>query len=154
MTSESERERYAYIDAVVASEVKKSVLKHTSVSGGEYESVTVEPVRVLRVVPHDLVVQHVSHRSASHRQTRMAGVRLLHGVDGQKPDRVHRLLHQRLLSGRIERLHRRGSHGGASTAQSPASIPGRQRRRSLLRFEAGKSGDRGGGERDSVGGGV
>jgi hypothetical protein len=94
-----------YLDAVVSGEVEQSVLEHAPVAGGENKAVAVEPVRVLGVVAHDLIVEDVSHGRAPHGEPRVAGVGLLDGVDGQEPDRVDRLLEQ-LASGGLplERL--------------------------------------------------
>jgi hypothetical protein len=63
-------------------------------AGEEDEAVVVEPVWVLGVVPHDLVVQDMTHRNAPHGQTRVTRVGLLHRVHPQEPNRVHGLLHQ------------------------------------------------------------
>lgn len=90
-----------HLYTVVASEVKQSVLEHAAVAGGENEAVAVEPVGVLGVVPHYLVVQDVAHRGASHGKTRVTRVRLLYGIYGQEPDRVDGLFHQRSIGGLI-----------------------------------------------------
>ena len=66
---------------------------------GENKAITVEPFRVLRVVPHDLVVEHVTHRGATHGQTRVTRIRLLDGIDRKEPDRVHRFFNQRGIRG-------------------------------------------------------
>ena len=100
-----------HLDAVVSGEVEQGVLEHASVAGGEDEAVAVEPVGVLGVVAHDLVVEDVSHGRASHGEPRVAGVGLLHGVDGQEPDRVDRLLEQLAGGGlALERLDGGGAH--------------------------------------------
>lgn len=156
--------RRAHLDAVVASEVEKSVLQHTTVTRGEDEAVTVEPVRVLRVVPHDLVVQHVTHRGAAHGQTRVTRIRLLDGVDREEPDRVDRLLDQRGVGG----LAHRGLDGdGLDCAGSGPGWAG-QGSASAVGGAAGGGDERGGGgggggggfeagesgEGDAVGGGL
>lgn len=78
------------------------------------EAISVEPVRILRVILHDFVVQDVTHGSTSHRQARVTRVRLLDGIDREEPDRVDRLLDRgnglRLLHG----LDCGGADGGAS----------------------------------------
>lgn len=84
----------SHLNAVVASKVKQSVLEHTAMTSGQYKPVTVEPVGILWIVPHDLVVQNMAHRGATHGQTRMTRIRLLNGIDGQESDRVYRLLDQ------------------------------------------------------------
>jgi hypothetical protein len=63
-------------------------------AGGEHEAIAVEPGGVLRVEAEELVEQDVSQRRAAHGEAWMARMRLLHGVHGQEPDSVHRLLHQ------------------------------------------------------------
>lgn len=111
-----------YLDGIVSGEVKKRVLQHTAVAGGENKAVAVEPVGILGVVPHHLIVQYVPHRSASHRQTGVAGIRLLHGVDGQETDSVDGLLHELGISCLLQGLHGGGSdhrvadHGGGGAA--------------------------------------
>jgi hypothetical protein len=106
-----------YLDAVVSGEVEQSVLEHAPVAGGEDKAVAVEPVRVLGVVPHDLVVEDVAHGRASHGEPRVAGVGLLDGVDGQEPDRVDRLLEQLAYGGLpLERLNGCCAHGALAAA--------------------------------------
>lgn len=83
----------AHRDAVVASEVEQRVLEHASVAGGEHEAVAVEPVGVLGVEPEELVEEDVAKGRAAHGEAGVAGIGLLHGVHGQEPDGVHRLLH-------------------------------------------------------------
>lgn len=74
---------------------RRGVLEHATMAGGKDEAVAVEPVWVLGVVPHDLVVQDVTHRSAPHGQTRsVTRVGLLHGIHPQESDHVHGLFHK------------------------------------------------------------
>jgi len=84
----------AHLDCIVPSEVEERVLEHAPMAGGEHEAVAVEPGGVLRVEAEELVEQDVSQRRAAHGEAWVPGLRLLHGVHGQEPDRVHRLLHQ------------------------------------------------------------
>lgn len=127
---------------------------------GEDEAVTVEPVRVLRVVPHDLVVQHVPHRGAAHGQARVTRIRLLDGVDREEPDRVDRLLHQCGVGCLVHRgLDRNGpdyarsgtgrAGQGSASAVGGAAGGGDERGGGGGGFEAGESG-----EGDAVGGGL
>lgn len=93
-------------------------------SGGENKAIPVEPIRVLRVIPHDLIVQYMTHRSTTHGQTRVTRIRLLHGIDRQESDGVDGLLHQRGIR-LLKRLHSRvGNHtaarGGHLTARGGA----------------------------------
>lgn len=92
------RKDEAYPDSIVASEVKQGVLEHTTVASGENEAVTVEIVGVLGVVPHDLIVQDVTHGSTSHGEPRVTRISLLDGVNRQESDRVDRLLNEGSVS--------------------------------------------------------
>lgn len=86
---------------------------------GQNKAIPVEPVRIFGVVLHDLVVEHMTHWGASHGETRVAGIRLLDGVDGEEADRVDRLLHQRDVgAGLLDCLNgNRGAHCGGSAAE-------------------------------------
>ena len=77
---------------VVPGEVERRVLEDARVAGAEHEPVAVGPVRIGRRVPHRLGVEQVRERRERHRRARMAGVRLLHGVHRERPDRVDREL--------------------------------------------------------------
>ena len=55
---------------------------------GEYESVSVEPVGVLRIVAQVAMKEHVSDGRERHRRTGMTGVGLLNRVHGKNADRV------------------------------------------------------------------
>lgn len=79
-----------------------------TVASRQNEAIPVEPVRILGVILHHLVIQNVSHGSTPHGQTRMPGIRLLHSIDSQEPDRVDRLLQHRDVR-LLQRLHRRRS---------------------------------------------
>lgn len=124
-----EKQEITDLDAIVAGKVEESVLEHTAMAGGQDEAVAVEPVGVLRVVPHDLVVEDVSHGRATHGKPRVTRIRLLDGVDRQEPDRVDRLLHQRRLRRLVQRLHCRRPHGSASARARPAARHPRSRSR-------------------------
>ena len=58
------------------------------VSGRQNEAVTIHPIGGLRIVAQEALPQDVCCRRRGHRCPRMTGVGLLHGVDGQRPDRV------------------------------------------------------------------
>lgn len=73
-------------------------------SSRQHEPVTVEPVRVLGVVPHDLIVQNMTHWSTAHGQTGVTRIGLLYSINGQESDRVDRLLDQRGLCGLVQSL--------------------------------------------------
>lgn len=97
-------------------------MKHASMACGKNEPITIEPVRVLGVVLHKLVVQDVAHWSAPHGEPRVAGVGLLDGVNGEEPDRVDRLLDKGVRGGRLEGLHSRRP-GRASPTGSEHRLP-------------------------------
>ena len=65
----------------------------------EDEAVAVGPVRVRRVVPHRARVEHVGERGEAHRRPGVTRVRLLHGVDRERADRVDAQLVERLRVG-------------------------------------------------------
>ncbi len=71
-----------------AGEVQHRVEQHRGVAAGEHEPVAVGPVRVLRVVVHDIGPQHVGQRGEGHRRARVAGVGGLGHVHGQASDDV------------------------------------------------------------------
>ena len=73
----------------VAGQVELDVLGEAGVPAGQHEPVATEPVRVGRVVPHDVLVEQVGRRSQAHRRARVAVADLLHGVGGEHPDGVH-----------------------------------------------------------------
>jgi hypothetical protein len=75
---------------VVAGQVQRGVLEDAGVAGREHEPVPIRPRRVGRVVPHELRVEEVRDRREGHCRSRMAGVRLLHRVHREHPDRVDR----------------------------------------------------------------
>lgn len=85
-------------------------------AGGQDEAVAVEPVRVLWVVAHDLVVEDVAHWGAAHGETGVAGVGLFDGVDREEADRVDRLLDERGLRRLVQSLHGGGPDGAAGGA--------------------------------------
>lgn len=99
--------------------MKQSVLKHAPVTRGQNKAIPVEPLRIFRVVLHDLVVEHVTHWGASHGETRVAGIRLLDGVDGEEADRVDGLFYQRdVRGGLLDGLNRNGgTHMGGAAAE-------------------------------------
>ena len=84
---------------VVAGQVEQAVQQHAAVPGGEHESVAVGPRRVARVVLQVPLPEDVRHRRRAERKARMSGVRLLHGVDRERANRVHAELIDRLANG-------------------------------------------------------
>lgn len=83
------------LNTVITSKVKQSILKHTSVTSRQDEPVPIEPIRVLRIIPHDLIIQYVTHRSTAHGQARVTRISLLDRIDRQKSDRIDGFIHQR-----------------------------------------------------------
>ena len=65
-------DRRPYLDAIVASKMEQGVLEHASMAGGEHKPVAVEPVGVLGVLLHDLVVHDVAHGRAPNGEARVA----------------------------------------------------------------------------------
>eukprot|EP00850_Spirogloea_muscicola_P011473 SM000071S21097 [mRNA] locus=s71:348042:352773:- [translate_table: standard] len=78
----------SYLDAIVAVDVEQRVLEHAPVAGRENKAIPVEVVGVLGVESHVLIEQDVGHGRAAHGQARVAGLGLLHGVDGEEADGV------------------------------------------------------------------
>ena len=58
--------------------------------GGQHESVAVRPVGMRRRVVEEARPERVGHRGHPHRGPRMARVRLLDAIDGERPDGVDR----------------------------------------------------------------
>jgi len=110
---------HPYLDTIEASEVQQGVLEHAPVTRGQNKAIPVEPLRIFGVVLHGLVVEYMTHWGASHGETRVAGIRLLDGVDGEEADRVDRLLHKRdVRSGLLNCLEgNRGAHWGCTAAE-------------------------------------
>uniref|UniRef100_A0A7C9CSZ6 Uncharacterized protein n=1 Tax=Opuntia streptacantha TaxID=393608 RepID=A0A7C9CSZ6_OPUST len=104
-----ERFQVLFLNTIITSKMKQGILKHAAMASRQYEAIPVEPVRVLGIIPHYLIVQYMPHRRTTHRQTRMTRIRLLDGINRQKPDRVNRLLHQ-LRIGLLQRLRRCRPH--------------------------------------------
>ena len=73
----------------VAGQVELDVLGEARVAAGQHEPVAPQPVRVGRVVPHDVLVEQVGRRGQAHRGARVAVADLLDGVGGEHPDGVH-----------------------------------------------------------------
>jgi len=76
------------LNTVIACKVKEGILEHAAMSSRQNETVTVEPSGVLRIVPHDFIVENVAHWSTPHGETRVARVGLLNCINGQKPNGV------------------------------------------------------------------
>ncbi len=73
---------------IVASEVEQAVEQHGAVPGGQDKTIAIDPVRVLRVKLQELGPKRVSHSGGTHRHAGVAGIRILHGIGRQEPDRI------------------------------------------------------------------
>ena len=73
-----------------AAEVQLDVQRHARVAAREHEAVAARPVRVGRVVAHDLLEEQVRRGGQAHGRAGVAVADLLHGVHRQHPNRVHR----------------------------------------------------------------
>ena len=73
---------------VVPGQVKKRVEQHGPVTSREHEPVAVRPLGVARIVHEVLLPEHIGHRRGAHRQAWVAGVGLLHGIDGEDANRI------------------------------------------------------------------
>lgn len=107
----------------VAGEVELDVEGQAGVARGEDEPVAAGPVRVRRVVPHQLLEEKIGGRGQAHGRTRMAVTDLLHGIHGQDTNGVHRPLVQfvplEICGGRL------GAHpesGLLSTCRMPRTV--------------------------------
>ena len=87
----------------VAGQVEERVEQHAGVAGAQHEAVAVGPVGLGRGMAQEARPQHVRHRRRAHRGARVPGVRLLDGVDRERPDRV---------DGELVEVGGHGSSGG------------------------------------------
>ena len=76
------------VDAPHLGQVQQRIEQHRGVAGRQHEAVAVGPQRIGRVVAQKLLPQRIGDRRDPHRRAGMAGLRLLHGVDGQRADGV------------------------------------------------------------------
>src|SRR5438445_171221 len=77
---------------VVAGEVQERVQQHRAVAVGEDETIAVWPRRVCRVVPQVPPPQRQPDFGHSHGHARVTGICGLHGVHGQRTNRVGQVL--------------------------------------------------------------
>ena len=118
--------------ARVPGQVHQRVLQHAPVTGGQDETIAVEPLGVLRVVRHSLAEDDIAHRGAAHRKTRVTGVGLVDGVDGQETHGVNRIVDRVLGDARGGGDGGRADDGGRLGSG-----------RNLARVELGAKGERG-----------
>ncbi|MNM86652.1 hypothetical protein D3C81_988120 [compost metagenome] len=67
----------------ITAKVQQAVEKHRTMSSRQYETVTVDPSWVIRIVVHCFCEQLIAHRSRSHRHARVTGVCFLNCIDRQ-----------------------------------------------------------------------
>lgn len=63
-------------------------------AGGQDKSVSIEPVRIGRIVLKKSGPQHIRHRGGAQRQARVAALGFFHRIHRQEPDRIDRQLIQ------------------------------------------------------------
>ena len=76
------------VDAPHFGQVQQRIEEHTSMAGRQHKTVAVGPERIGRIVAQELLPQRIGDRRDAHRRAGMAGLRLLHGVDGQCPNGI------------------------------------------------------------------
>ncbi len=69
-------------------QVQKGIKQHRGMAGRQDKPVAIGPLRILRRVPQEAGPQRVDHRGQPHRRSSMPRLRLLHGVDGERADRI------------------------------------------------------------------
>ena len=121
----------------VTRQVHQRILQHAPVTGGQHESIAVEPLRILRVVRHRFAENHVAHRRAAHGQTRVTRVGLVDGIDGQETNGVDAIVNR----------FRLGARRGGDRARSRANDRALGRGLGRLRARERR------GARDGLGGG-
>ncbi len=82
---------------VVAGQKQRRVEQRRRVSIRKHKPVPIRPLRVRRIVLHQLVKQQVRNRRAAQRRSRVAAVGLLHRIHGQQPQRVNGQLIKRYI---------------------------------------------------------
>ena len=73
---------------LVAGEIEQRVEQHRAVAGRQHEAVAVGPGRIGRIEFQEAGEQHGGDVGRAHRQSRMAGLRLLDGIHRQRADGV------------------------------------------------------------------
>src|ERR1700688_1112230 len=71
-----------------ACKIKHGVEQHGGMAIGEYESITVQPLRILRIVAQKLLPQAIGNGRQAHGGQRLAAVSLLHRIDRHGANRV------------------------------------------------------------------
>src|SRR5689334_16686014 len=85
--------------------MKERVDQHRAVTGGKQKAIAIFPLRIMRVMTQKARPQHVSHRRRAERQTGMARLGFLDGVECQGTNGVDaQLIYWLLLHWRAHRL--------------------------------------------------
>jgi hypothetical protein len=80
---------------LVAAEIERAIDEHRCVASREHEAIAVGPMRISRVVSHVPREQHVRKRRECHRRPRVARVRFLDAVHGERADGIDAQLVER-----------------------------------------------------------
>ena len=70
---------------IVAGQMEQAVEQHRTMTGGQYKTIPVGPIRILGVMSQELGPKHVSSIGHAHGHTGMAGIGLLHSINRQGP---------------------------------------------------------------------
>ena len=76
------------VNAPYLRKVKERVEQQRGVARREHEAVAIDPQWVGWVVAQKILPQCIGDRGHTHRRSGVAGLGFLHGVDGERPDRV------------------------------------------------------------------
>src|SRR5258708_24258734 len=76
------------VDSFYSGEMQRRIKKHGRVTRGEYEAIAIGQERIRGVIPQNFLPERVHNRREAHRGAGMAGVCLLHSVDGKRADGV------------------------------------------------------------------
>jgi hypothetical protein len=68
----------------IAGEVQQAIEQHRSVAGRENKAVTIEPVRIARIMLEKTCPEHRRHGRGPQWQAGMAAIRLFDGINGQE----------------------------------------------------------------------
>ena len=119
-----------WVDPPDLREIQRGVQQHRGMAIGENEAVAIGPHRICGVVTQKVLPQAIHHRRERHGSARMPGVRLLHGIHGQRSDgvdaqRLHLLAGQRLFARR---------HGGVLSLYERIWAAGNQSSKGVYQF--------------------
>jgi len=76
------------LEAAHPRQVQHRIQQHGGMPGREHKTVAVGPQRVSGIVTEKLLPQRIYHGGQGHRRARMAGIRLLHRVDGERANGI------------------------------------------------------------------